>query len=104
MSSSDLGGEDGSHGLATHDRVQSILKTRRRWRSSERGEAVWPVNLEAALLEGLEQYTPPVCKDTVASRMQQLRESSQDHELAHLLFPSPKSIATNVSFNHLESL
>ncbi|KAJ7476659.1 hypothetical protein FB451DRAFT_1460968, partial [Mycena latifolia] len=112
----------------THDRVQWILETRRRWRTSKGGEAVWPVKLEAALLEGLEQYTPTVCRDTVflgrfprrnqfiseyiwrktgqqrtttqiASRLRQLRISSQDHELAHLFIPSPKPVATNV-FNH----
>ncbi|KAJ7473560.1 hypothetical protein FB451DRAFT_1175199 [Mycena latifolia] len=37
--------------MSSHRRVQSILETRRRWKTSERGEAVWPVNLEAALLE-----------------------------------------------------
>ncbi|KAJ7434483.1 hypothetical protein FB451DRAFT_1467602, partial [Mycena latifolia] len=115
----------------TQDLVQSILETRRRWkRTSGGGEAVWSVNLEAALLEGrLEQYTPTMCRDTVflgrfpgrnqfiseyiwrktgqrrttkqiASRLQQLRESSQGHELAHLLFPSPEPTAANVSFKH----
>ncbi|KAJ7454090.1 hypothetical protein FB451DRAFT_1144480 [Mycena latifolia] len=95
--------------MSSHRRVQSILETRRRWKKSETGEAVWPVNLEAALLEGLEQYTPTVCNDTVflgrfprrnqfiseyiwrktgqrrttkqiASRLRQLRESSHNHE------------------------
>ncbi|KAJ7440679.1 TEA/ATTS domain family-domain-containing protein, partial [Mycena latifolia] len=69
MSFSEIGGEDGSHARITFDRVESILEMRRKWRrTSEGGEAVWSVNLEAALLEGLEQYTPTVCKDTIFLR------------------------------------
>ncbi|KAJ7454086.1 TEA/ATTS domain family-domain-containing protein [Mycena latifolia] len=110
MSFSEIEHEVGSHGPTTHDRVQSIFEMRRRWRrTSEGGEAVWSVNLEVALLEGLEQYTPTMCRDMVflrrfpgrnqfiseyiwrktgqrrttkqiASRLQVLRESSKDHE------------------------
>jgi hypothetical protein len=30
----------------------SVIETRKNWRRSERGEAIWPLHLEAALLEG----------------------------------------------------
>ncbi|KAJ6570999.1 hypothetical protein DFH09DRAFT_1153524 [Mycena vulgaris] len=115
------------NGDAKRDLLRSIVETRKKWKISG-GEAVWSLKLEAALLEGLAQYQPTVCKETVllgrfprrnqfiseyiwrktgqrrtakqiGSRLQQLRVSSQGHELTHLLFPSPKSITSSLSAN-----
>ncbi|KAJ7503794.1 hypothetical protein B0H11DRAFT_1710695 [Mycena galericulata] len=45
--------------------VRSLLDRRRIWRTLGSGEAIWPRELEAALLEGLQQYQPTACKETV---------------------------------------
>ncbi|KAJ7473513.1 hypothetical protein FB451DRAFT_1249422 [Mycena latifolia] len=110
------------------DLLRSILKTRTKWKTSDNGEAIWSLELEAALLEGLAQYQPTVCRETVllgrfprrnqfiseyiwrktgqrrtskqiGSRLQQLRESSVGQELAHLLFPSPNPSLGSASSN-----
>ncbi|KAJ7935828.1 hypothetical protein B0H13DRAFT_1947277, partial [Mycena leptocephala] len=38
--------------------LKSVIRGRRAWKTSRNGEAVWPPELEAALLEGLERYQP----------------------------------------------
>ncbi|KAJ7142700.1 hypothetical protein C8R44DRAFT_924328, partial [Mycena epipterygia] len=101
--------------------LHSLLETRRSWKTRDTGESIWSIHLETALLEGLQQYRPTPCRDTlmlgrfpyrnqfiseyiwrktgqrrtpkqVGSRLQQLRESSLGQELHDLLFPSPQSI------------
>ncbi|KAF7342377.1 TEA domain-containing protein [Mycena venus] len=103
-----------------HTPLGSKLETRKIWRTSEDGGAIWPHHLEAALLEGLQQFRPTVCRETVmlgrypgrnqfislyiltktgqrrtakqvASRLQQLRESCSEQELQDLFYPSPYS-------------
>ncbi|KAF7310133.1 TEA domain-containing protein [Mycena indigotica] len=88
----------------TGDVLRSVLTVRRTWKTADGGETVWPVELEAALLEGLERYVPEDTRETrllgrfprrnrfisqyilaktgkhrtpkqVGSRLQQLRES-----------------------------
>ncbi|KAJ7085934.1 hypothetical protein C8R44DRAFT_893783 [Mycena epipterygia] len=104
-----------------NDMLNSLLETRKSWKRSGTGEAIWSIPLETALLEGLQQYRPTACRDTlllgrfprrnqfisqyvwrktgqrrtpkqVGSRLQQLRESCPDQKLWDLLHPSPKSI------------
>lgn len=41
----------------TQDVFQSIVKGRKSWKTSRRGEIVWPPELEVALLEGNGQST-----------------------------------------------
>jgi transcriptional enhancer factor len=36
----------------TKDVLQSVLKVRKSWKTLRGGETVWPLDLEAALLEG----------------------------------------------------
>ncbi|KAJ7752660.1 hypothetical protein B0H16DRAFT_1887211 [Mycena metata] len=96
----------------------SVLDTGRMHQKSHRGEVVWPSHLVTALIEGLQHYRPPVCRQTVllrqypgrnrfisryilsktgeyrtmkqvGSRVQQLRELSPSPELHKLLFPTP---------------
>ncbi len=44
---------------------QSIVKGRKSWKTLRgNGEAVWPPELEAALLEGLESYQPDDSRET----------------------------------------
>ncbi|KAJ7626793.1 hypothetical protein FB45DRAFT_54720 [Roridomyces roridus] len=100
----------------TKDVLQSILKVRKSWKTLRGGETVWPLDLEAALLEGLENYQPDDSRETrmlgrfprrnrfisdyifdktgkrrsakqVGSRLQQLRESCGGKKLLHLLSP-----------------
>ncbi|KAJ7101810.1 hypothetical protein C8R44DRAFT_887989 [Mycena epipterygia] len=100
----------------TKEVLQSVLKVRKTWKTSRGGEPVWPLELEAALLEGLELYQPEDsmetrilgrfprrnrfisdyiwektgkrrCPKQVGSRLQQLRESFGGKKLMHLLFP-----------------
>ncbi|KAJ7724575.1 hypothetical protein DFH07DRAFT_1067010 [Mycena maculata] len=99
-----------------NDVLQSVLKVRKTWKTLRGGETVWPLELEAALLEGLEKYQPDDSRETrmlgrfprrnrfisdyvfhktgkrrsakqVGSRLQQLRESCGDDKLMHLLSP-----------------
>ncbi|KAJ6616810.1 hypothetical protein B0H10DRAFT_2219147 [Mycena sp. CBHHK59/15] len=100
----------------TKEVFQSVLKGRKSWKTLRGGETVWPLDLEAALLEGLENYTPDDSRETrmlgrfprrnrfisdyifektgkrrsakqVGSRLQQLRESCGAKKLLHLLSP-----------------
>ncbi|KAJ7506131.1 hypothetical protein B0H11DRAFT_2331862, partial [Mycena galericulata] len=45
--------------------LRSLLDRRRIWRTVGNGQAIWPRELEAALLEGLQEYEPTVCRETV---------------------------------------
>ncbi|KAJ7733857.1 hypothetical protein DFH07DRAFT_845207 [Mycena maculata] len=96
--------------------LQSVLQARRARKTSQSGEDVWPVHLEAALLEGLESYVPDDSRETrvlgrfrgrnqfiseyifsrtgvrrsnkqVGSRLQQLRHCTSDPKLRRLLTP-----------------
>lgn len=96
--------------------LQDVLKVRKSWKTLRGGECVWPLELEAALLEGLEAYVPDDSRETrllgrfprrnrfisdyiynatgkrrsakqVGSRLQQLRESCGGKKLMHLLSP-----------------
>ncbi|KAJ6536358.1 hypothetical protein B0H19DRAFT_1240982 [Mycena capillaripes] len=100
----------------TKDVLQSVLRVRKSWKTLRGGETVWPLDLEAALLEGLENYQPDDSRETrmlgrfprrnrfisdyifektgkrrsakqVGSRLQQLRESCGGKKLLHLLSP-----------------
>ncbi|KAJ7757755.1 hypothetical protein DFH07DRAFT_458870 [Mycena maculata] len=100
----------------TKDVLQSVLKVRKSWKTLRGGETVWPLDLEAALLEGLENYIPEDSRETrmlgrfplrnrfisdyifvktgkrrsakqVGSRLQQLRESCGSKKLLQLLSP-----------------
>jgi transcriptional enhancer factor len=104
---------------AANDVLQSVIKVRKTWKTLRDGQTVWPLELEAALLEGLEQYVPEDCRETrmlgrfprrnrfisdyifdktgtrrsakqVGSRLQQLRESCGGKQLMHLLSPFRK--------------
>ncbi|KAF6761113.1 hypothetical protein DFP72DRAFT_1002917 [Ephemerocybe angulata] len=48
----------------TRDAVQSIVKGRKSWKTLRGGEIVWPPELEAALIEGLENYLPDDSRET----------------------------------------
>ncbi|KAJ6542507.1 hypothetical protein DFH09DRAFT_1173900 [Mycena vulgaris] len=98
------------------DVLQSVLTLRKTWKTLRGGETIWPLELEAALLEGLEKYQPDDSRETrmlgrfprrnrfisdyifdktgkrrstkqVGSRLQQLRESCAGKQLLHLLSP-----------------
>ncbi|KAJ7839942.1 hypothetical protein B0H14DRAFT_1064002 [Mycena olivaceomarginata] len=100
----------------TKDVLKSVLSVRKSWKTLRGGETVWPLDLEAALLEGLENYQPDDSRETrmlgrfprrnrfisdyifektgkrrsakqVGSRLQQLRESCGGKKLLHLLSP-----------------
>ncbi|KAJ6468496.1 hypothetical protein C8R47DRAFT_804791 [Mycena vitilis] len=99
--------------------LQSVIKARKTWKTLRGGETVWPLELETALLEGLENYQPEDSRETrmlgrfprrnrflsdyifqktgkrrspkqVGSRLQQLRESGPGEKLLHLLSPFRK--------------
>ncbi|KAF5374697.1 hypothetical protein D9615_008929 [Tricholomella constricta] len=100
----------------TQDVFQSIVKGRKSWKTLRGGEIVWPPELEAALLEGLEAYQPDDSRETrllgrfpmrnrfisdyifhrtgtrrtakqVGSRLQQLRDTCGGKKLMKLLSP-----------------
>ncbi|KAJ7142280.1 hypothetical protein C8R44DRAFT_760458 [Mycena epipterygia] len=100
----------------TNEVLQSVLRVRKTWKTFRGGETVWPLELEAALIEGLERYQPDDSRETrmlgrfprrnrfisdyiwektgkrrspkqVGSRLQQLRESCGGKKLLHLLSP-----------------
>ncbi|GLB38059.1 putative TEA/ATTS domain family protein [Lyophyllum shimeji] len=100
----------------TQDVFRSIVKRRKSWKTARGGEIVWPPELEAALLEGLEAYKPDDSRETrllgrfpmrnrfisdwifhktgkrrtakqVGSRLQQLRDSCGGKNLMKLLSP-----------------
>ncbi|KAJ7230130.1 hypothetical protein GGX14DRAFT_410032 [Mycena pura] len=101
---------------STGDVLRSVLRVRKTWKTARGGETVWPLELEAALIEGLERYIPDDSRETrmlgrfprrnrfiseyilaktgqrrtpkqVGSRLQQLRESCGGQRLRHLLSP-----------------
>ncbi|TEB38008.1 hypothetical protein FA13DRAFT_1785853 [Coprinellus micaceus] len=100
----------------TQDVFQSIVKGRKSWKTLRGGEVVWPPELEAALIEGLENYIPDDSRETrllgrfplrnrfisdwiydktgkrrsakqVGSRLQQLRDTCGGRKLLNLLTP-----------------
>ncbi|KAF7375378.1 TEA domain-containing protein [Mycena sanguinolenta] len=106
---------------ASNEVLQSVLRVRKTWKTSRGGETVWPLDLEAALLEGLERYQPDDSRETrmlgrfprrnrfisdyifdktgkrrspkqVGSRLQQLRESCGGTQLLDLLSPFRKPV------------
>ncbi|KAJ6496109.1 hypothetical protein C8R45DRAFT_985050 [Mycena sanguinolenta] len=105
----------------TNEVLQSVLRVRKTWKTSRGGETVWPLDLEAALLEGLQRYQPDDSRETrmlgrfprrnrfisdyifdktgkrrspkqVGSRLQQLRESCGGTQLLDLLSPFRKPV------------
>ncbi|KAH7929559.1 hypothetical protein BV22DRAFT_1029416 [Leucogyrophana mollusca] len=99
----------------TEDILQTIIKTRKSWKTLKGNvEAVWPPYLEAAMLNGLQEYEPDDSRETrilgrypmrnrfiseyvfrttgkyrsakqVGSRLQQLRDTSEGRELMESL-------------------
>ncbi|KAF4598930.1 hypothetical protein EYR38_007343 [Pleurotus pulmonarius] len=106
---------------------QSIVKGRKSWKTLRgNGEAVWPPELEAALLEGLESYQPDDSRETrllgrfpmrnryisdyiwkvtgkrrtakqVGSRLQQLRDTCGGKRLLALLSPCKRQVPAHRS-------
>ncbi|KAJ7597578.1 hypothetical protein C8J56DRAFT_882983 [Mycena floridula] len=101
----------------TQDVFHTIVKGRKSWKTLRGGEVVWPPELEAALLEGLESYQPDDSRETrllgrfplrnrfisdfifqktgkhrsakqVGSRLQQLRDTCGGKQLMTLLSPA----------------
>lgn len=51
-----------SYSSGTSDAVQSIVTSRKCWKTIKgKGEVVWPPQLEAALVEGASAAVPPAC-------------------------------------------
>ncbi|KAJ7084719.1 hypothetical protein C8R44DRAFT_991852 [Mycena epipterygia] len=100
----------------TTEVLQSVLNVRKSWKTFRGGETIWPLELEAALIEGLEHYQPDDSRETrilgrfprrnrfisdyiwgktgkrrspkqVGSRLQQLRKSCGGKKLLRLIFP-----------------
>ncbi|KAJ7171494.1 hypothetical protein C8R46DRAFT_1349446 [Mycena filopes] len=96
--------------------VQSVIGSRRCWKKLH-GEDVWPVHLEAALIEALQKYVPDDSRETkvlgryrgrnqfisqyifcqtgeyrtnkqVGSRLQQMRHCTRDPKIRELLNPA----------------
>ncbi|KAF5322158.1 hypothetical protein D9619_002059 [Psilocybe cf. subviscida] len=118
----------------TQDVFASIVKGRKSWKTLRGGEVVWPPELEAALIEGLENYQPDDSRETrllgrfpmrnrfisdwifertgrrrsakqVGSRLQQLRDTCGGKKLMKLLSPIPvPSAARRHSHPYLNSL
>ncbi|KAJ7664638.1 hypothetical protein DFH06DRAFT_1188268 [Mycena polygramma] len=115
---------------ATKEVLQSVLKVRKTWKTFHGGETVWPLELEAALIEGLEKYEPDDSRETrmlgrfprrnrfisdyifdktgkrrspkqVGSRLQQLRESCGGEQLLQLLSPFRRPGALNSPISSL---
>jgi transcriptional enhancer factor len=107
----------------TQDVFQSIVKGRKSWKTLRGGEVVWPPELEAALIEGLENYQPDDSRETrllgrfpmrnrfisdwifektgkrrtakqVGSRLQQLRDTCGGKRLLNLLSPNRRPCRT----------
>ncbi|PPQ73543.1 hypothetical protein CVT24_007453 [Panaeolus cyanescens] len=108
----------------TQDVFQSIVKGRKSWKTLRGGEVVWPPELEAALIEGLENYQPDDSRETrllgrfpmrnrfisdwiyektgkrrtakqVGSRLQQLRDTCGGKRLLNLLSPNRRPCRTS---------
>ncbi|KAJ7822700.1 hypothetical protein B0H13DRAFT_1478516, partial [Mycena leptocephala] len=103
----------------TKEMLQTVLRARKSRKFSSSGDAVWSLELEAALLEGLEKYQPDQSRETlmlgrfplrnrflsdyifdkttirrtpkqVGSRLQQLRGTCAGDQLLQFLFPPSK--------------
>ncbi|KAJ7223395.1 hypothetical protein GGX14DRAFT_427433 [Mycena pura] len=95
--------------------LTAVLQSRKLYKTQDSGRAIWPLPLEAALVEGLVRFRPQASRETlmlgrfpgrnqfiarhiavrtgqwrspkqVSSRLQQLRESCANDELGQLLF------------------
>ncbi|KAJ7084693.1 hypothetical protein C8R44DRAFT_687996, partial [Mycena epipterygia] len=44
--------------------LQSVLNVRKGWKTFRGGETIWSLELEAALIEGLEHYQPDDSRET----------------------------------------
>lgn len=117
----------------TQDVFQTIVKGRKSWKTLRGGEIVWPPELEAALLEGLETYQPDDSRETrllgrfpmrnrfisdfifsktgkrrtakqVGSRLQQLRDTCAGKRLLSLLSPRHRGIGSSSSSRMYSSL
>ncbi|KAH9485766.1 Conidiophore development regulator abaA [Psilocybe cubensis] len=111
------------HNPRTQDVFQSIVKGRKSWKTLRDGQVVWPPELEAALIEGLENYQPDDSRETrllgrfpmrnrfisdwifektgkrrtakqVGSRLQQLRDTCGGKRLLNLLSPNRRPCRT----------
>ncbi|EKM53560.1 uncharacterized protein PHACADRAFT_259985 [Phanerochaete carnosa HHB-10118-sp] len=110
-----------SFSRGTNDAVQSIVTSRKCWKTIKgKGEVVWPPQLEAALVEGLERYRPVETRSAralgrfpmrnkfisdyiyqvtgkhrtpkqVGSRLQQLRDTCEGKRILKLLSHRPGS-------------
>ncbi|KAJ7622055.1 hypothetical protein FB45DRAFT_926902 [Roridomyces roridus] len=116
------------HATSSPALLDSVLGARRCRKATLSGEEVWPVHLEAAMLEGLANYVPDESRETqmlgrfrgrnrfisdyifaktgerrtnkqVGSRMQQLRNCSTDPELRQLLLPVGHSASTPLEWS-----
>ncbi|KAJ7779875.1 TEA/ATTS domain family-domain-containing protein [Mycena metata] len=106
----------GSQDAMSRTALQTVLGSRRCWKKLH-GEDVWPLHLEAALIEALEQYVPDDSRETkvlgryrgrnqfiaeyifrqtgehrtnkqVGSRLQQMRHCTRDPRIRELLNPA----------------
>ncbi|KAF5381872.1 hypothetical protein D9757_007572 [Collybiopsis confluens] len=50
---------------ATEDVFRTVVKCRKSWKTLKGGKVVWPLHLEAALLEGLSLYQPDNSRETL---------------------------------------
>ncbi|KAJ7734992.1 hypothetical protein B0H16DRAFT_134657 [Mycena metata] len=107
--------DTGSHRTMSRAALQVLLGSRRGWKRLH-GEEVWPLHLEAALIEALEQYVPDNSRETrllgryrgrnqfiaayilrrtgehrtskqVGSRLQQMRHCTRNSQIRNLLDP-----------------
>ncbi|KIK56163.1 hypothetical protein GYMLUDRAFT_263841 [Collybiopsis luxurians FD-317 M1] len=115
---------------ATEDVFRAVVKCRKSWKTLKGGKVVWPLHLEAALLEGLALYQPDNSRETlllgrfpmrnrfisehiykttgelrtakqVGSRLQQLRDTcGGGKKLQKLLSPVVKSDSTVSNRSH----
>ncbi|KAF9041758.1 hypothetical protein BDZ89DRAFT_315790 [Hymenopellis radicata] len=111
---------------------QSIYNGRKSWKTLRGGEMVWPAELEAALIEGLEKYQPDDSRETrllgrfpmrnrfiseyiyrktgrrrtakqVGSRLQQLRETCTGKRLMDLLSPCRRQVPAPLTSSAYDS-
>jgi len=121
------------HNPRTADVFQSIVKGRKSWKTLKGGEIVWPPELEAALIEGLENYQPDDSRETrllgrfplrnrfisewifqktgkrrtakqVGSRLQQLRDTCGGKRILTLLRPKYRWTSPSREFHHRDDL
>ncbi|KAF8990079.1 hypothetical protein BDQ17DRAFT_1372401 [Cyathus striatus] len=117
--------QSNSPSVSCVSRSNSVAKGRKSWKTLRGGEVVWPPELEAALVEGLENYTPDDSRETrllgrfpmrnrfisdyifdktgkrrtpkqVGSRLQQLRDTDGGKRLLRLL-PSNRHVEEDTS-------